>query len=108
MNNQTLVFENFNDDNGNPAGGYASSVGLIIQWQEGPLGRGDDRQEPNGAFVETVIRAALQRLEYYQDSGFACDENAEAASNLRVALECLSDRTRRREEEDVEGTHEGN
>ena len=106
MNNQKIDVENWNDANGNPAGGKVYGVGLAIEWQNGPLGRGEDRQEPNGAFVETVMRAALQRIQYYQDSGFACRENALAITKLEEALHWLDHRTRAREERQVEGTHE--
>lgn len=98
-------FENKVDDNGNPAGGSVSGVGLSISWQDGPLGRGEDRKEPNGAFVETVIDAALKRIDFYQDSKFKCDENAEAASHLEKALSILNKRTADREARAVEGTH---
>jgi hypothetical protein len=99
---------NFLDADGNPAGGFVSSTGLQIEWQNGPLGRGEDRLEPNGAFVETVIAAAKQRLEYYQESKFNCEENRLAIELLNDALEVLNQRTKRREEQAVEGTHEGN
>lgn len=100
---------NNNDENGNPAGGLVGGVGLWIKWQDGPLGRGDDRKEPNGAFVETVIAAAKQRLEYYQttaDGRFACEENLQAIRYLTVALQHLEKRTKDREARGVEGTHE--
>ena len=90
---------------GKPAGGSVKAMGLEIKWQDGPLGRGDDRKEPNGAFVETVIAAALRRLEFYQDSGFACSENASAIQNLKSALGILDYRTMQREGAGVEGTH---
>lgn len=99
---------NYLDDNGNPTGGYVHSTGLQIEWQNGPLGRGSDRLEPNGAFVETVIAAAKQRLEHYQESKFNCTENAQAISHLEAALSILNRRTQRREQQAVEGTHEGN
>lgn len=90
---------------GNPTGGTVRGTGLSIDWQNGPLGRGDDRKEPNGAFVETVIEAVKQRIEFYQDSKFRCDENAEAISHLDAALAALDRRTQVREEREVEGTH---
>ena len=104
---QQFAAENHNDENGNPAGGLVRGVGLSIDWQNGPLGRGDDRQEPNGVFVETVIAAALQRIEYYQASKFACRENALAVTKLQEALFWLRERTERRERQQVEGTHKG-
>ena len=50
--------ENTYDLNSNPIGGNVSGVGMSIIWQNGPLGRVDERQNPNGAFVETVLAAA--------------------------------------------------
>jgi len=50
--------ENLLDEWNNPAGGSVKGVGLDVVWQNGPLGRGENRKEPNGAFVETVIDAA--------------------------------------------------
>lgn len=97
------------DEFGNPTGGYVSGIGLNINWQNGPLGRGTDRQVPNGAFVETVISAALKRLEFYQraaDGKFACRENALAITKLQEALFWLEYRTQQREARGVEGTHE--
>lgn len=95
-------------ENGNPTGGSVLGAGLNIRWQNGPLGRGDDRKEPNGAFVETVISAARQRIAFYQTASngkFACGENEAAIISLDVALEILDKRTREREARQVEGTH---
>lgn len=95
------------DDEGRPAGGTLVGEGLAISWQNGPLGRGDERKAPNGAFVETVIAAAKSRLEFYETTQFASDENASAISFLDAALGVLNLRTQRREAQGVEGTHEG-
>lgn len=100
--------ENWLDENGNPAGGVAFGPGYTISWQNGPLGRGNDRKEPNGAFVESIIKAAAQRIEHYQSTQFNCEENANALASLYEALEHLNSRTNRREEQKVEGTHLGN
>lgn len=96
---------NKTDENGNPTGGSVRGVGITIDWQNGPLGRDGERKEPNGAFVETVIAAAKQRIEYYQDSKFKCDENKAAIEYLDKALESLDSRTKKREAQKVEGTH---
>lgn len=93
------------DANGNPTGGEVRGVGLVIDWQDGPLGRGGDRKEPNGAFCETVIAAVVQRIEFYQQSKFRCRENALAITKLEEALHWLNWRTQRRENAGVEGTH---
>ena len=101
-------FTNNIDENGNPSGGEVRGTGLSIDWQNGPLGRGEERKDPNGAFVETVIDAAKQRIEFYQnasDGKFSCEENAFAIAFLQKALASLNNRTLKREAEGVEGTH---
>jgi hypothetical protein len=105
---QEILSVNNVDANGNPTGGMVSGTGIQIAWQDGPLGRGDERREPNGAFVDGVIEAAIRRLEFYQMASggrFACDENAAAIEHLRDAMEVLEARTRDREARAVEGTH---
>lgn len=102
----TFYSENTVDANGNPTGGRVEGNGLGITWQNGPLGRGANRKKPNGAFVETVIAAALQRLQFYQSGKFACRENAIAITHLEDALLRLNDRTAKREAASIEGTHE--
>ncbi len=101
---QGFFSEHWSDDNGNPAGGCTSGRGFVVSWQNGPLGRGNDRR-PNGAFVEDVIAAAEDRIEFYQSSKFACDYNAEAIDHLRKAIDALQRRTRDRKAKGVEGTH---
>lgn len=105
--NQPFIAYNDTDEEGRPYGGQAVAPGIDISWQRGPLGRGAERVEPNGAFVETVIAIAVNRLEFYQNSGFNCRENALAITKLQEALHWLNARTARREAEGVEGTHEG-
>lgn len=94
------------DESGNPAGGWTQGVGIDITWQDGPLSVDGERKEPNGAFVEGVIQAALGRLEHFQGSKFKCRENALAITKLEEALFWLGHRTAAREARGVEGTHE--
>ena len=102
---QKIQPQHFLDENGNPTGGQTSGLGISISWQSGPLGRGVDRVEPNGAFVEGVIAAALDRLQFYQTTKFKCRENALAITKLEEALHWCQHRTADREARDVEGTH---
>ena len=102
---QIISEEHVTDANGNPTGGKTSGTGFRIQWQDGPLGRDGDRLEPNGAFVEGIIQAAIGRLEFFQKSKFASAYNAEALAGLDVALAALERRTSDREARKVEGTH---
>ncbi len=101
-----ITSEHWHDENGNPAGGNTFGRGFAIGWQNGPLGRGEQRKEPNGAFVEDVIEAAADRIRYYQNSRFRCDRNARALQHLEAALSELDARTNSREARGVEGTHE--
>lgn len=103
---QEIQANNQVDDNGNPTGGTVSGKGIDIRWQNGPLGTGADRKEPNGAFVEGVIQAAIQRLEFFQNSKFKCRENALAITKLEEALHWLNWRTTKRVALGVEGTHQ--
>lgn len=101
------VFEvHHRDGDGRPAGGTSVSTGVNIRWQNGPLRVDGGVLEPNGAFVEDVIRAAVGRIAFYQSSEFHCVENAVALGHLRAALEVLEERTRGRERRGVEGTHQ--
>lgn len=101
--------ENNVDADGNPAGGSVHGTGFDIEWQSGPVGRvgSDERVAPTGAFVEDVIASALQRIQHYQEGRFRCRENAVAITKLEEALMWLDSRTKRRTEQNVEGTHEG-
>lgn len=98
--------EHWVDAQGRPAGGVSTGTGFTISWQNGPLGRGAERKMPNGAFVEDVLAAVIERIEFYQTSEFACQENADALALLRGAAQRLDDRTTSRERRGVEGTHE--
>ena len=101
-----VIHNNKSDDQGRPAGGCTHGRGFTIAWQDGPLGTGPDRIEPNGAFVEDVITAAIGRIEFYQASEFTSEYNARALTHLYAARDALRARTRDREARGVEGTHE--
>ena len=90
---ENSINEQWVDTNGNPAGGINQGVGFTISWQNGPLNRGADRKEPNGAFVENVIKAVIDRLEFYQSSKFKSSYNEDAIADLKCALKTLNQRT---------------
>lgn len=110
------------DSDGNPTGGEvylkvtkngdAEHPAMVINWQDGPRGMGelpDGRPalaDPNGAFVEDVIWAAIQRLEFFNESKYRCRENSLAITKLEEALFILKDRQLSRSERNVEGKHE--
>ena len=105
---QGFFGQHWTDEQDRPAGGVSTGRGFTISWQNGPLGRGADRKEATGAFVEDIIDAARQRIGFYQDASggrCACEENAEAIHYLTMALNALDQRTQAREARAVEGTH---
>lgn len=104
--NQYITEEHRVDDQGRPAGGTTTGVGINIEWQDGPLAVDGVRREPNGAFVEGIIEAAIGRIAHYQGSMFHGIHNAVALGHLKAALEVLQERTRDRETRGVEGTHQ--
>ncbi len=104
-----LVSNHASDKDGNPAGGVTNGLGISISWQDGPLAVSGEREKPNGAFVEDVVAAAIDRMQYYQraaDGKFACRENALAITKLEEALHWMNHRTADRMERGVEGTYQ--
>lgn len=111
------------DSDGNPTGGEvylkvtkqgdSEFPAMVINWQDGPRGfvGGTEVEtphlaDPNGAFVEDVIWAAIQRLEFFNESKYRCRENSLAITKLEEALFILKDRQLSRSERNVEGKHE--
>ena len=104
-----LEVSNFTNAEGTPTGGTVTGVGLAIKWQEGALKEPDGTEhEPNGAFVEDVILAAIQRLNYFQTESnrkFATREGACAITHLEEALMWLDKRHDNRVARGVQGFH---
>ena len=91
------------DDNGNPAGGRTTGMAFHIVWQNGPV---DEEHGRNGAFVEEVVAAVINRIQFYQDSKFVCRENALVITKLEEAIHWMNHRTAERMRRGVEGTYE--
>ena len=101
----TLVFTHHNDEQDRPAGGSAVGPGFVITWQDGPVDQAAG-EKPNGAFIEDVLQAVVDRMEYFQEGEFACDENNAALSSMRHAQHCMMERRRSRDAQGVLGKHE--
>ena len=102
---------NETDADGNPAGGYALDQQtssrpprMQIYFQDGPVNR-EAGEGANGVFVEDLIEVAKIRLQFYQESAFACAENAEAIEHLKSAILALTRRRDDREARGVQGQH---
>jgi hypothetical protein len=103
----STIFNQFGQtEDGSPTGGFSKARGVDIRWQDGPLGNGANRVEPNGAFVEEVIQIAIDRLSFFNESKFRSRENSLAITKLEEAIHWLNHRTARRERAGIEGTHQ--
>ena len=71
---------------------------LTIPWQHGP-----EATAINGVTVEDLQQAIITRLEELQRA-LPCQENVNAIDHARVVLQHLQARTRRRQDQRVEGT----
>ena len=98
---------NSQDVHGNPTSGYAHGVGMCIAWQDGPRGKNPDGTlgPATGAFVEDALVAAAQRLAFFQQSKYACDENAAALQHINDAIDTLHARAEKRANRGVLGQH---
>lgn len=96
-----MLAEYYTDEAGNPTGGRTNGHGFSIEWQRGV-------EDANGAIVEDVVAAVIDRIEYFQASKFACAENAAGIEHLRNFLELMSARQKRRQAEGNEGSYRGN
>lgn len=119
--NSALEAHNQLDDKENPTGGdvtlYIDTPGenypaLTVKWQDGPRGTKKVNADgspvlapPNGAFVEDVIWAALQRLEFFNESKYRDRANSLAITHLEQALQALKNRQLERSHRQVEGQH---
>lgn len=72
-----------------------------VDFQEGPI----LENGINGCGNEDLIAMVITRLEGFQNSAFACQENADAIKCFRDGLAVLMSRTQKRVARGVEGTH---
>ena len=73
-----------------------------IHFQDGPV----KEFGINGVANEDLIVMVMHRLNQFQDSDYACKENADAINHLQDALDSLRARTNKRVQRGVEGTSE--
>lgn len=71
-----------------------------VDFQEGPI----KENGVNGVANEDLINMVICRLQGFQDSPYACRENAIAITKLEESLMWLRKRTDDREARNVEGT----
>ena len=74
---------------------------IDVKFQAGPI----QKVGVNGCSIEDVIDVLTVRLEGFQKGPFRCRENALAITKLEEAKLWLSERTRKRQAQGVEGTN---
>jgi hypothetical protein len=115
----TLHADERNPDNGNASHEYRAQYMRLprpgwgegewpihaeqaLSFQNGPIGE----VGINGLTLEVLYAIQIDRLEGFQSSKWACEQNAIALEHTRAALAALESRTKARTERGVEGTHE--
>lgn len=72
-----------------------------VNFQKGPI----KEAGINGVMNEDLLLMVITRLQHFQNSQFACRENAIALTKLEEALMWMNKRTEARNKRGVEGTH---
>lgn len=72
-----------------------------VKFQCGPI----KEAGVNGVCNEDLINMVIDRLKHFQNSPYACEENAQAIRHFTEGLMWLRKRTSDRELRGVEGTH---
>lgn len=75
---------------------------LAVNFQHGPI----KEAGVNGVMDENLIAIVIDRLEGFQKGPYACEDNQGALDSLKIAAAYLSDRTKKREKQGIEGTHQ--
>ena len=88
-----------------PIRGHIKTDRFRIRWQNGPFDRAK-HEKPNGAFVEDVLEVCRLRLEHFEKSPLACEENRIAIKFITDAIIALTERRRDRANRGVQGTYE--
>jgi len=94
--------QHFQTPDGHHDGGVACGIGFTIAWQKGPVSSAVQR---NGAFLEDVLIACLDELEFHQQGPFANEYNAKAIQTLTDTIKTLQARIQDRNERGVLGTN---
>lgn len=84
------VFRAINDTPPEDFIGGSGYTSIVFQHGQSP------EQGRNGVTIEALTTVLIDRLKSFQDTGFACGENAEAIYHLEKALEALDTRRLRR------------
>ena len=78
-----------------------SGMHIAIEFQHGPIAQ----VGTNGITQEVLTAILIDLLRCFQDSTYACTENAEALGHYESALAALKRRTEKRVARGVEGTN---
>lgn len=90
-----------NPSNEDPQGFKSSFSRQVILFQNGPI----PESGVNGLTQEVLLEICADRLRSFQDGPYACRENALALTKIEEAQMWLHNRTLKRMQRGVEGTH---
>lgn len=82
IKDEDVVISESQLEDGIPCGGYSYGCGFTILWP-------NRKKSIRGAWITSILKALIHRLETYQRSRFACPENQQALTYLSAALEIL-------------------
>ena len=99
---ESVINQNWTNDDGTHDGGVSTGIGFTVSWQRGPL----NEAGRNGAFLIEVLQSCSTQLEYFQNSSYSCQENADALIHLQKCIELLESRRNRRDLAGTLGTHQ--
>ena len=86
-----FMSEHFITEDKRPVGGYADGIGFTISWQRGPMKLNEKKELlPNGALAYDVVAAALDRLQFFQQTKYKSEDNKKAIKYLGRALAHLT------------------
>ena len=102
---ETVKADDRNPENGNASHRYEIFYGdgcsQHLSFQDGPI----NVVGANGITNEALLAIVADRLDGFQSSKWACEENAVALDAVKAALAALESRTAKRAARGVEGTH---
>ena len=75
---------------------------LTLTFQNGPIAE----VGTNGLTHEVLLAIVEDRLKHFQSGPYACRENALALTHIQEAQHWLAHRTRERQAQGIEGTHQ--
>ena len=99
--NHLYAIEGFDTTTNTSDLGDKATRDVVLYFQNGPI----NEKGVNGITQEVLMAIIIDRLRSFQKGPYACKENACALTHMEEALMWLQQRTVKRMQRGVEGTH---